>query len=180
MIPRLETARLLLREWRAEDLDPLAEIMADADVVRYLSGEPLSRAETWRMLTGRAGHWALRGYGFWAAVRKSDSALIGTVGLHYPEGWPGLEVGWTLGKPYWGEGYATEGARAAVDYCFLTQSVPRLISVIDPDNAPSQAVAQRLGETRGERSEVVVSGKAYVVDIWSISRETWAARKNAA
>lgn len=180
MIPRLETARLLLREWREEDLDPLAEIMADADVMRYLSGAPLSRAETWRTLAARAGHWSLRGYGFWAAERKSDSALIGAVGLHYPEGWPGLEVGWTLGKPYWGQGYATEGARASVDYCFLTQSISRLISVIDPDNKPSQAVARRLGETCGERSEVIVNGKAYVVDIWSISRESWAARKNSA
>jgi len=56
----------------------------------------------------RIGHWTLRGYGTWAVERKSDGAFIGRVGLINPEGWPGLEVGWTLGKPYWGQGYATE------------------------------------------------------------------------
>jgi RimJ/RimL family protein N-acetyltransferase len=174
VIPRLETARLLLREWRLEDFGPLAEIMADADVARYLSGAPLTRAEAWRSLAGCAGHWSLRGYGMWAVERKSDHALLGRVGLHYPEGWPGEEVGWTLGKPFWGNGYATEAARAAINYGFLTQPVSQLISVIDPDNLASQAVARRLGEARGERSEVIVAGKAYAVDIWSISRKSWA------
>jgi len=173
MIPRLETDRLLLREWRPEDFEPLAEIMADADVARYLSGAPLSRAETWGRLTSTVGHWSLRGYGMWAVERKSDRALLGRVGLHYPEGWPGEEVGWSLGKPHWGNGYATEAARAAINFGFLTQPVSRLISVIDPDNIASQAVARRLGETCGERSEVVVGGRAYVVDIWSISRVSW-------
>ncbi|HVZ92506.1 MAG TPA: GNAT family N-acetyltransferase [Rhizomicrobium sp.] len=179
MIPRLETERLILRGLRQEDFEPLAEIMADPDVARYLSGEPLTRAETWRSLAIALGHWKLRGYGLWAVERKSDGAFLGRVGMINPEGWPGLEIGWTLGKPHWGKGYATEAARAAMDYAFCTQPVGRLISCIDPDNLASQRVAQRLGETRGERQTLHIAGKDYTVDIWAIARADWTRRRDA-
>jgi RimJ/RimL family protein N-acetyltransferase len=110
----------------------------------------------------------------WAVERKSDCALLGRVGLHFPDGWPGLEVGWTLGKEYWGQGYATEAARAAIDYGFLTQGVERLLSVIDIDNLASQAVACRVGETKGQQREIGHGGKTFQVDVWSISRDVWA------
>jgi RimJ/RimL family protein N-acetyltransferase len=90
-----------------------------------------------------------------------------------PEGWPGLEIGWTLGKPYWGMGYATEAAASAMRYAFLTQPVTKLISCIHPDNVASQAVASRLGETKGARSEIVTGGQAFPIDIWEISRTDW-------
>ena len=176
MIPRLETGRLILRGYRHGDFEPLAEILADADVMRYLSGAPLSRNDAWRNFTGLIGHWALRGYGMWAVERKSDGAFMGRIGLNNPEGWPGLEVGWTLGKPYWGKGYATEAATAAMHYAFLTQPVDKVISVINPQNKASQAVATRLGETKGPFHELVIAGKAYPTDIWSITRAEWAKR----
>ena len=110
--------------------------------------------DAWRGLTAIIGHWQLRGYGLWAVERKSDRAFIGRVGLNNPEGWPGLEIGWTLGKQYWGAGYASEAARAVMSYGFLTQPVERLISVIHVDNKPSQAVAQRVGETKGEQYDI--------------------------
>jgi RimJ/RimL family protein N-acetyltransferase len=176
MIPRLETERLILREWRSEDFEPLASFLADADVMRYLGGRTLARGDAWRNLARTIGHWHLRGFGVWAVERKSDRAFIGRVGLINPEGWPGLEVGWTLGKPYWGNGYATEAAIASMNYGFLTQPVRRLISVIDPDNAASQAVARRIGETRGERREIAVDGETFAADIWSIGRDDWKKR----
>ncbi|HUJ03109.1 MAG TPA: GNAT family N-acetyltransferase [Rhizomicrobium sp.] len=176
MIPRLETERLILREWRNEDFEPLAEFLADPDVMRYLGGKALTREEAWRNLCRSIGHWYLRGFGVWAVERKEDGALIGRIGLIYPEGWPGLEVGWTLGKPYWGMGYATEAARASMTYGFLTQPVARLISVIDPDNRASQGVATRIGETKGERRELAVDGEIFTADIWSIGREEWRRR----
>jgi RimJ/RimL family protein N-acetyltransferase len=176
MIPRLETERLFMREWREEDIDGFAAIVGDEEVMRYLGGTTIGRNDAWRNMARGAGQWLLRGYGAWAVVRKSDRALMGRVGLLYPEGWPGLEVGWTLGRPYWGQGYATEAARAAMNYGFLTQNVSRLISLIDPDNAPSQAVAQRLGETKGERITLTVEGHDSFADIWSINREEWRKR----
>ena len=173
MIPRLETERLILREYRSDDFEAFATFMADRDVVRYLHGEPMARADAWRVLATGIGHWYLRGYGTWAVERKSDSAFIGRVGLINPEGWPGLEVGWTLGKFYWGQGYATEAAKAAMRYGFLTQPVERLISVIDPLNKASQRVAARLGETKGLPHDIVFGGKVFSTDIWSITRADW-------
>jgi RimJ/RimL family protein N-acetyltransferase len=179
MIPRLTTERLVLREYRPQDFEPFAAFMADPDVVRFLHGEPMSRADAWRVLAGTIGHWTLRGYGSWAVERRSDGAFIGRVGMINPEGWPGLEIGWTLGKPYWGQGYATEAAEAAIRYAFLTRPEDRLISCIDPDNKASQGVAQRIGESKGERRDIVIMGKTYAIDLWSITREEWRSRQTA-
>jgi RimJ/RimL family protein N-acetyltransferase len=176
MIPRLQTERLVLREWRNSDLDVFATFYADPDVMRYLGGDTLARNDSWRNMAVAAGHWVLRGYGLWVVERTSDGVVIGRVGLINPEGWPGLEVGWTLGKPYWGQGYATEAASAAMNYGFLTQPVERLISLIDPDNKASQAVAQRLGESRGADYALVIGGKSYATQIWSIGRDEWRRR----
>lgn len=175
MIPRLETKRLTLREWRASDFDTLAEFYSDADVMKFLGGV-MERNDAWRALCSLLGHWQLRGYGVWAVERKSDGALMGRVGMINPEGWPALEIGWTLGKPYWGQGYASEAAEAAVRYAFLTQPVDRLISCIDPDNTPSQAVAKRVGERKGEFTNLRIAGKDHPVDIWSITRDEWQRR----
>ena len=176
MIPVLETERLRLRSFRGEDLDAWAAMMADPDVVRYIAPQPMSREEAWRSIAASLGHWQLRGYGTWAVERKSDGAMLGRVGMINPEGWPGLEIGWTLGKLYWGRGYATEAAATAMRYAFLTQPAAKLISCIDPDNAPSQSVAVRLGETKGERTALRVGGKDYPIDIWCITRAEWQRR----
>lgn len=176
-IPTLETERLRLRALTVDDFDEYARFMADPDVMRYLSGEPLSRAEAWRHMAGVLGHWVLRGYGVWGVERKADGAFMGRVGLINPEGWPALEVGWTLGKDYWGQGYASEAGQAALNYGFTTQNVDRMISLIDPRNVASQKVATRLGETRGESREVPYGGRMFTADVWSISREAWRARR---
>jgi RimJ/RimL family protein N-acetyltransferase len=180
VIPQLETPRLILRGLCAEDFDAFATMMADPDVVRYIAPAPMTRAEAWRSLATSIGHWALRGYGTWAVERKSDRAFMGRVGMINPEGWPGLEVGWTLAKPYWGGGYATEAAAAAIRYAFLSQPVDKVISCIDPDNVPSQRVAERVGEKKGRRSELLVAGKAYPIDIWEIARTDWLGQIRAA
>ncbi len=93
-----------------------------------------------------AGHWQLRGYGLWA-VEGQDGSFLGRVGLWNPDGWPGLEVGWTLARQAWGAGYATEPARAAMGWEWSELRAPRLISLIAVDNARSIHVADRLGMT---------------------------------
>lgn len=172
MIPILETERLVLRGWRPDDFEALAAIHGDQAVMTFLGGVQ-ERNDAWRSLASLVGHWAMRGYGKWAVERKADGAMMGRVGLINPEGWPGIELGWTLGAQYWGQGYATEAALAAMDYAFLTQPLDRLISCIDPGNAGSQAVARRIGQGKGERSVLRIGGKTFIIDIWAISRDDW-------
>jgi RimJ/RimL family protein N-acetyltransferase len=179
LIPRLETERLVLREFRADDFETYAEMLADPEVTRFIAPAPMNRADAWRSLSAAIGHWTLRGYGRWAVTRKSDGAFLGPVGMINPEGWLALEIGWTIGKQHWGKGYATEAAAAAMRYAFLTQPVDSLISCIDPENTPSQAVAMRLGETKGERHVIAMQSQNFPVDVWRISREEWL-RRNAA
>ena len=97
-------------------------------------------------MAGHAGHWVLRGYGMWVVERQADGTLLGRVGLWNPEGHPGLEVGWHLARQAWGQGYAIEAARAAMEWAWTVLEAPRLISIIHPENAASIHVAERLGE----------------------------------
>ena len=143
-VPRLETPRLTLREWLAGDAAPHAAMCADPEVMRYMSGV-LDEAESWRRMALHAGHWALRGYGNWVLERREDGAFVGRAGFWNPEGWPGLEIGWMLARPAWGNGYATEAARAALAWGWKTLECERVIALIKPDNRASLAVAERLG-----------------------------------
>ena len=98
-VPTLDTARLRLRPWHDEDLDPYAAMCADPEVMRYMGdGSPLSRDDAWRSMAMFVGHWQLRGYGMWAVEEQDSRTFVGRVGLHRPEGWPGLEVGWMLDR----------------------------------------------------------------------------------
>jgi RimJ/RimL family protein N-acetyltransferase len=145
-VPILTTERLTLRGWREDDLAPYAAMTADPEVMRFMGG-PRGEDETWREIALYAGHWELRGHGLWAVER--EGALIGRVGLWRPRGWPGLEVGWLLARHAWGQGYATEAARASVEYAWRNLDAERLISLIAPDNQASARVAQRLGMEPG-------------------------------
>jgi RimJ/RimL family protein N-acetyltransferase len=158
MVPTLTTDRLALRGWREEDLEPYAAITADPEVMRFMGG-PLDRADTWRQMAFFAGHWELRGYGLWVVEREGE--LIGRIGLLNPEGWPGLEVGWLLGRDAWGHGYATEAARAAMQFAWSELGAQELISLIAPDNVASQRVAQRLGMQ--PRSDYDLRGQLVVI-----------------
>lgn len=145
----LETERLLLRQFCPADIDAYAAMLADPEVVAYVgSGKTLSRSQAWKNMAMMIGHWSLRGYGLWAVEEKQTQTLIGRVGLYYPEGWPGLEVGWMLVRSHWGYGYALESAKAAVNMAFSQLQCPKLISLIHPENVRSQRVAQRLGSQK--------------------------------
>lgn len=143
----IETERLRLRAWRAEDFEDFARISSDPEVMRYIAnGQPATRSQAWRTMAVFMGHWSIRGYGLWATEERGTGRFIGRIGLWHPEGWPGLEVGWLLDRAYWGRGLATEGGRAAVDYAFTTLGADHVISVIDPANIRSIRVAENIGE----------------------------------
>jgi RimJ/RimL family protein N-acetyltransferase len=147
-IPILETQRLRLRPFRASDIDDYARLHADPEVVRYLSSgqTPWDRARSWRHLAFLVGHWHLKGAGMWAVEHRETGAFLGMAGFAAPEGWPGFELAWTLARKEWGNGYATEAARAALAHAFSTLRMDRVISLIHPENQASIRVAERLGE----------------------------------
>ena len=151
----LETDRLKLRAFRNEDIDAYAEICADPEVMRFLGGKPLNRGEAWRQMATILGHWQLRGYGLWAVEERATGKLLGRIGFQNPEGWPGFELGWTLGRQYWGRGFAIEGARKALQYAFTELDRDHVISLIAPDNHASIRVAERLGEKVEGETEVL-------------------------
>lgn len=142
-VPELETERLRLRAPSDADFEPLAAFYA-SERSRFVGG-PLPRGKVWRSHAALVGHWALRGYGWWSLEERASGALAGRVGLFYPEGWPEPEIGWTLFEGFEGRGYATEAARAARAHAYDALGWTTAISVIDPANAPSEAVARRLG-----------------------------------
>jgi RimJ/RimL family protein N-acetyltransferase len=140
----VETERLVLRRPVETDADALLPVF-DAEVVRYLDGHVPSRDDLWRSIATWLGHWEMRGYGMYTWIEKATGAAVGRGGLWYPSGWPQLEVGWTLGRAHWGHGYATEAGRASLDLAWRHLDADWVCSLIHPDNARSQAVAERLG-----------------------------------
>ena len=146
MHERLETDRLVLRMFGNDDLEPYFSICSDPEVMEFIGqGKTMSRLDTWRQIAVMLGHWQLRGYGSWAVEEKSSGKLVGRVGFIHPADWPGLELGWALGRAAWGLGYATEAARAALEYGFRHFRFSRVISLIHPENRRSVAVSERLG-----------------------------------
>ena len=169
----LETERLLLRQWREDDFESYARICADPEVMRYLGGQPLTRMEAWRHMAYLVGHWQLRGYGHWAVEEKSSGRLIGRMGFFNPEGWPGFEVGWTLGRDSWGKGYATEAARHMLAHAFGDMGREHVISIIHPDNRASIRVAEKMGEQLEGETELMGTR----VLIYGVTRDAWLARQ---
>lgn len=144
----IETERLYLRQWTAEDRAPFAELNADPQVMRYFPA-CFSRAESDAMADKCARLIDDRGWGFWAVERKADGRFMGFVGLHTPfvelPFNPCVEIGWRLGKTFWGQGYATEAAKASLRIGFEALELPEIVSFTAVINRPSRAVMERLG-----------------------------------
>ena len=177
--PTLETERLLLRPPTAEDFDAWAELMADETQTRFIGGTQPA-AVVWRGVMAMIGSWASQGYAMFSVIERSTGCWVGRVGPWQPYGWPGAEIGWTLTAAASGKGYATEAANATMDWAFEVLDWPEVIHSIDPANAPSIAVARRLG-SRYLRTgcELPPPFEATEVQIWGQTREEWRARRSA-
>ena len=131
------------------------EMHQDPEVVRFLgTGTPGDIRVAWRNVAMMIGHWHMRGYGLWIITRREDGAIIGRAGLWHAEGGPGVELGWLIRRDAWGQGYATEAARAALDWAWEHVDTDRIVSVINADNRPSLRIAEKLGQSI-ERREIV-------------------------
>ena len=177
-IPTLETERLRLRSLRASDLDDYAAMYADREVLRYLAGgpEPWDRCRSWRQMALLVGHWQLVGVGMWAVEHRDSRAFVGMVGFAEPEGWPGFELAWALSRQWWGRGFATEGARAALAYGFTVLKKDRIVSLIHPENRASIRVAERIGE----RLQGRINHFGREMLCYGLDRETYMQEKRSA
>jgi RimJ/RimL family protein N-acetyltransferase len=148
--PELRTDRLLLRCWTATDRAAFADINRDAGVMEFL-GHPLTRAQSDALADRIEAGFARRGFGLWAVEVVGVSPFIGFVGLSVPSFaapfMPAVEVGWRLDPAYWGRGYATEAAHAAVAYGFDVLGLDEIVSFTVRDNARSKGVMERIGMT---------------------------------
>ncbi len=161
MKKRLETDRLILRQWEEGDFEPYADFYADEAMARYVGG-PSDREKAWRRFAALIGHWTLRGYGYWAVEEKASGRLAGSVGLWFSDGWPELELGYWLVPAMHGKGYAIEAGLASRDYAWEVVGAETLVSYIHPDNEPSMRVAKRLGARREELIELLDFGPHWV------------------
>jgi RimJ/RimL family protein N-acetyltransferase len=166
---RLETERLRLRPLSPDDVDDFAEFYADPEVMRYLGvGKTLDREETETSVARMLRAFELDGFGQFAVERKEDGAVVGRCGFLVWDaatltptteaeaaGPTELEVGYALGRPYWGHGYATEAAAAVRDHALGPMGRERLIAFIRPDNVRSRRVAEKLG-MRHERDVLLM------------------------
>ena len=143
-MPSIETERLRLRIVRRDDLDDLAKLFADPDVVKYVGdGKPASREDAAKAVESMIAHWQKHSFGRWIAADKSNGAFIGFGGLRSLFGTP--EVVYHLTRKNWGKGFATELARAALRFGFEERRFARIVGITKPPNTASIHVMEKLG-----------------------------------
>jgi [ribosomal protein S5]-alanine N-acetyltransferase len=150
----IETERLLIREFAAGDVDAMAGVYGDPEVMEHVCLGVLDRDRTAALLDDYRREQEERGFSTWAVVERESGAVVGDVGfgLYAPTGEP--ELGYTLSPSVWGRGYALEAARACVDAAFTHLPQRRLVAKIEPRNQRSLTVAERLGMRTIETIEV--------------------------
>lgn len=175
------TERLQLRQWKSSDRSPLAAMSADPQVMEYFP-DTLSRSESDVLAEKCEALIADRGWGIWAAERLDTREFIGFIGLHIPSAdlpcSPCVEVLWRLARPYWGYGYATEAAYAALKFGFEQLELEEIVSFAVVNNHRSRAVMERLNMTDTgktfEHPDVPLNSYLREHCLYKISQEEWA------
>ncbi|BAU14233.1 putative acetyltransferase [Leptolyngbya sp. NIES-3755] len=144
---KLETERLWLRPFRNEDLDRMAELFGDPEVMRYISSGTKTRAELEAEFPAMLERWSGSGFGMWAMIEKTSRILLGRCGLIYLNGTPEVELGYMLDKTYWNRGFVTEASIACLRFGFEQAGLERIVAIAQPENIASQRVMQKVGMT---------------------------------
>ena len=165
---QLETERLLLRMPQLEDAQALLDFVGDPEVMHWIGSQPGGLPVATEHLERWLKRWEANGMGPFVVVLKSDGHLLGRVGLLVwnARTWETsslreagedaeVELGWALARAHWGRGYATEAAQAVRNWAYDAYRLERLISLIDPENARSARVAERLGAVPTETVQTV-------------------------
>lgn len=169
----LETKRLILRQFHILDGDALERVFGDPEVMRYGPGvQTQAWVKDWlRSCMENYRQW---GFGPWAIVEKTSSAVIGYAGLYHfsdIDGNPEIEVGYRFMRSHWGRGFATEAVNAIREYAFHFLCMPRLVALIDPQNAASIRVAEKIGMQY--EKEVMLEGYTYPDHLYSIANPVY-------
>ncbi|WP_261562303.1 GNAT family N-acetyltransferase [Frankia tisae] len=171
-IPTLTTKRLTLRPIVRDDLDGFAAMWSDEEFTRHIGG-PTDRHGTWHNLAGNIGCWELEGVGPWSVVERVTGTLVGRAGLWSEPGWPGIEAVWFIGRQWWGRGFGTEAAAAAIAWAFETRpALPEVVSVIRATNTASIRLAERLGMHLARTEQLHGAEKG----VYAITRSEWVSR----
>jgi RimJ/RimL family protein N-acetyltransferase len=185
--PTIHTERLVLRRWRDQDGDAFAALNSDPEVMEHFPAV-LTREESDQMIRRIELHFEEFGYGLWAVDIRWAEKLIGFCGLSVPtfhtHFTPAVEVGWRLTREEWGNGYATEAARAAVDFGFEQADLDEVLSWTIPANERSQGVMKRLGMKRAP--ELDFDHPRFLDDerlrrhvVYRLTRDDWALARAA-
>ncbi|WP_310394707.1 GNAT family N-acetyltransferase [Hymenobacter sp.] len=150
-VPVLETSRLVLRGFRADDFAAWFALSRTPAYHRYFGSEPMPAEEVWKLVLRSAGHWVLLGYGFWAVEEKASGRFVGAVGFLNlkrdlaPALGEAPEMGWVVDPAAHGQGYATEAVAAAVAWGEAHFGPVRTVCIIHPENQPSLRLAAKFG-----------------------------------
>jgi len=169
----IQTPRLLLRRWTDDDLVPMADINADSRVMQMIDdGSVRSLDETAEAIERCEEEWDEEGFGLFAVELLASGELIGFVGLtvpeFLPEVLPAVEIGWRLGSQYWGQGYASEAAHAALEFALEDRGLDRVISICRVGHEASENVIRKLGMDLERETTHPVHGFAlgvYTIDL---------------
>ena len=141
-----ETERLYLRPFVSDDLEDFASLNADRDVMRYIvDGEPQTKQQATGRFRAVIDHHDKHGFGLCAVIEKASSAFLGFCGLQFLDNTLEVEVGYRLAKRFWGKGFATEAAKASLQYGFEELGLDQIVAVVHPENAASQRVIEKVG-----------------------------------
>ena len=174
----MQTERLILRPYRYEDVSIYAAISADPEVMRYLGG-PRDPARTEREMSDSNGDLRRTGAGMVAIERTEDGQFLGGVGLSVVHWYPDdLQLGWRLAPTFWGQGYATEAARAWLVHGFETLGWDRLTAMADVPNRRSLAVMERLGMRRIHEVDLTEGGERFRVAVHELTIDDWRAQRS--
>ena len=150
-VPQLTTPRLVLRGWRDGDLPAFAAMNADPQVMAFFPGT-YGRAESDERVARIRDHFRAHGFGFWAVEAPGTAPFVGFTGLWTTDFeapfTPCVEIGWRLAPRFWGRGYATEAAQAALGFGFETLRLGEIVSFTVSANDRSRRVMERIGMTR--------------------------------
>ncbi len=172
-MPEIETARLRLRPYTLADLDELAPILCNPEVMKYSPRGPIAKGKerqvTQEILEFFINHWQQHGFGVWAVVAKASEKLIGHCGLNFLPNTSEVEVFYRLDQAYWNQGIATEATTASLRYGFEEVKLDPIVAITAPEHTASRRVMEKVGMKYEKDAHF------YNLDViyYAISRQAW-------